>query len=128
MNKPLNFKNFSEKVDERFSFSKARFEEYKLERNLEAKLIYEIQKTLKFQKSHYYKYLLHLQSDFWKNIRLRVLERDGDICQECKERKATEVHHLTYERLGNELLEDLLSVCRSCHLKIHGRNKTDGFD
>jgi hypothetical protein len=127
MNKPLNFKKFSEKVDERFSFSKARFEEYKLERNLEANLIYEIQKTLKFQKSHYYKYLIHLQSDYWKNIRLKVLERDCDICQKCKERKATEVHHLTYERLGNELLEDLLSVCRSCHLKIHG-NKTDGFD
>ncbi len=122
MNKPLSFKKYSEKVNEKFSFSRDRLEEYKSEQSREAELIYEIELTLKFQKSRYYKYLLHLQSEYWKDIRLKVLERDSHTCQECKERSATEVHHLSYERLGNELLGDLLAVCRSCHLKIHRRS------
>lgn len=119
MKKPLSFKIYSEKVNEKFSFSSARLEEYKSAVRDEAEFIFEIERTLNFEKSKYYKYLLHLQSDYWKNIRLKVLERDSRICQKCKEKTATEVHHLTYERLGNELLEDLLAVCKSCHLKIH---------
>ena len=119
MNKPFSFKKYSEKVNDRYSFSRERLDEYKSQQRHEADLIYEIERTLKFQKSDYYKYLLHLQSDYWKNIRLQVLERDNNTCQECKEKPATEVHHLTYERLGNELLEDLLAVCRICHLNIH---------
>lgn len=122
MNRPKSFKNYSEKVNENIPFSRDSFEEYKSEKQNEAQLIYEIVKTLKFQKSSYFKYILHLQSDYWRNIRLKVMERDCHLCQECKECSATEVHHLTYERLGNELLEDLLAVCRSCHLKIHGRS------
>jgi hypothetical protein len=29
---------------------------------------------------------------------------------------------LTYERLGNELIEDVEIVCRECHDKIHLRD------
>lgn len=29
------------------------------------------------------------------------------------------VHHLTYERIGNELVSDLLVVCGECHEQIH---------
>lgn len=32
-----------------------------------------------------------------------------------------DVHHLTYERLGNELPEDLQVLCRQCHDAAHGR-------
>jgi hypothetical protein len=31
-----------------------------------------------------------------------------------------DVHHLTYERLGEERDEDLLVVCCPCHASIHG--------
>jgi hypothetical protein len=30
------------------------------------------------------------------------------------------VHHLTYERLYAELLEDLEAVCAPCHRQAHG--------
>lgn len=36
-------------------------------------------------------------------------------------RPATEVHHLTYERVFQEHPSDLLAVCRQCHAEIHWR-------
>lgn len=61
----------------------------------------------------------HLKSDFWRKIRARVLSRDGQICQSCLIATATEVHHLTYERMGFEAAFDLVSVCRTCHARLH---------
>lgn len=42
--------------------------------------------------------------------------------------KPLQVHHRTYERIGNEGLDDLIVVCPRCHMKIHGiqgRRKTE---
>ena len=33
--------------------------------------------------------------------------------------EATDVHHLTYERLGKERLDDLQALCRKCHEQKH---------
>ena len=33
------------------------------------------------------------------------------------------VHHPTYERLGAELLVDVVIVCRDCHNEIHRRRR-----
>ena len=38
-------------------------------------------------------------------------------CQVCGGR-ATDVHHLTYDRFGHEDMGDLVSLCRRCHSKI----------
>lgn len=66
------------------------------------------------------KYESHMRSEKWQDLRRRVLKRAGGICEGCGERKAVQVHHLTYERLGDEMLFDLVAVCLACHEKIHG--------
>ena len=33
--------------------------------------------------------------------------------------EATDVHHLTYERIGKEWLDDLQALCRKCHKQQH---------
>jgi len=66
------------------------------------------------------KYEAYLKSDKWRKKRLTRLWSDGRICQKCKTRKATQVHHKTYARIYNELQSDLMSVCKPCHRKIHG--------
>jgi 5-methylcytosine-specific restriction endonuclease McrA len=71
------------------------------------------------------KYEAYIESDMWKKRRLVILERDKWICQGCLTRKADHVHHLTYDRLGNELAFDLISVCWICHDKAHGKEKVD---
>ena len=52
-----------------------------------------------------------------------VLTRDENKCQKCKTKNADEVHHLTYENLFKEKLEDLISVCHDCHKKIHDEQR-----
>lgn len=63
-------------------------------------------------------YAEYLASPEWAARRHAVLDRDGDRCQlkhrGCT-RKATQVHHLTYANVGNEPLEDLVSICVHCH-------------
>ena len=65
-------------------------------------------------------YHQHLDSPAWFKISRKAMRRDDYLCQGCLEAKATEVHHLTYERLGNELACDLISLCHQCHQRIEG--------
>lgn len=66
-------------------------------------------------------YLRYIRSPLWRT-RSREYRRAHPICEVrwCSNR-ATQVHHLTYARLGRELPEDLMAVCTTCHKKIHGR-------
>lgn len=68
----------------------------------------------------------YIMSSKWKAVRDRVVAREDGVCQGCKIRKATQVHHLTYEHLGNELLWELVAVCESCHEHAHGLSFEDG--
>ena len=54
----------------------------------------------------------------WKEKRAERLQMDDGLCALC-DSKATEVHHVTYDRLGVEFMTDLISVCDSCHRYIH---------
>lgn len=65
-------------------------------------------------------YRKHLKSDRWKQIRQRVMERAGYVCEqdECA-RTAVHVHHETYKNFGDEPLEDLLALCHRCHQAQH---------
>lgn len=64
-------------------------------------------------------YSSYLNSPQWQSKRQAVLKRDRYLCQGCMVRRASQVHHLTYEHCGNELLWELTSVCEECHRKIH---------
>jgi hypothetical protein len=44
-------------------------------------------------------------------------------CHCCNRRASLALHHLTYERLGEELMKDLVWVCSRCHGLIH-KHKT----
>jgi hypothetical protein len=57
----------------------------------------------------------------WKVLRNRALIRAGNRCQPCGNSQGPlDVHHNSYERYGDELLEDLVVLCRSCHEHYHG--------
>lgn len=65
----------------------------------------------------YYKYL---QSESWFATRDRV-KAARPVCECCGLYTTDQVHHLTYERVGNELDDDLLAVCRPCHAGLHAK-------
>ena len=66
-------------------------------------------------------YQNYLNSEAWLGKRKEILNRSHGRCEVCGD-AADHVHHKTYERLGDEDLEDLLAVCVKCHSDIHGRD------
>jgi 5-methylcytosine-specific restriction endonuclease McrA len=71
-------------------------------------------------------YQWYLGSAFWRERRVAAFRRAKGICEKCKRRPATQVHHLTYIRVFSELPTDLMALCGKCHADIH--HKTPAND
>ena len=67
----------------------------------------------------------YLSSPQWKAKRKAGKKRCNDICERCHLYLVDEVHHLTYERIYNERLEDLQGLCAGCHEFLHGKSGID---
>ena len=64
-------------------------------------------------------YQTYLRSPEWESKRQEKLESCQYKCQ-CEggcHRQATQIHHLHYDTLGNESLQDLQALCAKCHMK-----------
>lgn len=66
------------------------------------------------------RYADYLRSNKWRELRAKVLYRDGMLCQSCLIAPATEVHHLSYRYYndGFDVAFVLRSVCADCHDRI----------
>ena len=67
-------------------------------------------------------YAAYIRSAAWtrKKKEFRLSKRCKHRCSKCGEKDAPlDIHHLTYERLGNELVTDLIELCRACHWITH---------
>lgn len=76
-------------------------------------------------------YDLYLVSDKWKTIRKKAIESSNSKCINCGSKNNLQVHHNTYDRLGNEDLTDLAVLCKECHVLAHTRGakvKLSDFD
>ena len=64
-------------------------------------------------------YESYINSVLWREKSRRIRKRDGYRCLICGTTDVPlEVHHLTYDRLGEELDSDLITVCHDCHKRI----------
>ncbi len=69
-------------------------------------------------------YREYLQSPEWKERAALARERAGYRCQVCNAINVQlNVHHRTYERLGNEADGDLTVLCQPCHQIFHEKGK-----
>jgi|SRR5262249_6727315 len=64
-------------------------------------------------------YAAYLQTDEWKERQRLVMHRAGGICEGCRQVRAVEVHHLTYDHVGDEFLWEFVAICRECHERYH---------
>lgn len=69
-------------------------------------------------------YPAYLRSRAWNAKRMARHEIDGFRCMECgrghKQGAALQCHHLTYDCIGNEdVNEDLITLCTMCHKVEH---------
>ena len=61
----------------------------------------------------------------WAVLKEAVRERSGGKCERCLVAEHEETHHVTYERMGWELPEDLQGVCGPCHEFLSGKSAED---
>lgn len=73
-------------------------------------------------------YHRYMASREWALKKRAVRERSGGDCERCEHRKMAQVHHLSYQHLGNEPLEDLLGVCKWCHEYESAKRDVDPVD
>ncbi len=86
------------------------------------------------KKMGYESYPEYLKSDFWLDIKTRVLERDDHICQICGS-PTTIVHHRRYDLRTlqgiKSHLKKIISLCSTCHYDVEigkSGNKREFWD
>jgi len=63
----------------------------------------------------------HRRREAWRDhwVATRGCEPACAVCGELWTLRAGDLHHRTYDRLGNERYGDVLPLCRPCHLRLH---------
>ena len=67
----------------------------------------------------------YMASREWAVLKEAVKKRADGVCERCGLDPVDQVHHLTYERFGHELLTDLHGLCNQCHEFVSGKRDTD---
>lgn len=65
--------------------------------------------------NHWESYEAYLQSSQWKEKARACKKRDGNRCMLCNSSHKLHAHHRTYDRIYNEPLSDLTTLCGECH-------------
>ena len=63
----------------------------------------------------------YLKSDLWRKKRENILDILGRKCNRCKTKYSLIIHHITYDSVGNEKMEDVEVLCYKCHREEHGK-------
>ena len=58
--------------------------------------------------------------EFNRHLKKRILERDNYECQNCESSKNLVIHHKDEDKLNNSE-DNLVVLCRTCHMKVHHR-------
>jgi 5-methylcytosine-specific restriction endonuclease McrA len=65
---------------------------------------------------------IKLTKQIYRRLMKRVLERDGWRCQNCGLLENLQVHHkIRRSQLGNDSLDNLVTLCAHCHMHEHGQ-------
>lgn len=70
--------------------------------------------------SHLIDKVKYYQTEEWKDIAEKCKALAGYKCNRCSSTEQLHAHHITYQRLGQELQKDLECLCAECHSKEHG--------
>lgn len=64
-------------------------------------------------------YKEYLKSPHWQATRKKALKHYDNQCTICGSKVKLNVHHFTYENIGNESIHELTVVCEGCHRLLH---------
>ena len=67
---------------------------------------------------------LRLDRKEYEALRKQVLSRDNWRCQNCGAFENLQVHHIQWRsKLGHDSLENLITLCASCHDALHRKRE-----
>jgi hypothetical protein len=62
------------------------------------------------------RYLEHIKSARWADLKQKVIKRRGHQCERCANTQcALDLHHEHYRTFGRERQKDVRLLCRPCH-------------
>ncbi|SFE68105.1 virus viroplasmin [Paenibacillus algorifonticola] len=67
-------------------------------------------------------YNAYLKTEHWEKIKTFYFVFNSKSCRLCRSKRILNLHHKTYERIGNEKIRDLVCLCQQCHHKLHEIN------
>jgi len=67
-------------------------------------------------------YYFYLKTDEWKHKAAAIKERDRYKCKLCGSGINIVVHHTSYDHVGCERDDELVTVCQHCHEHIHSED------
>lgn len=71
----------------------------------------------------------YLKTSHWQQVRRWALKNAEYRCQLCNaDNRRMDVHHRTYERLGQERATDIFVLCSNCHEKFHDIDGGDSHE
>ncbi len=63
---------------------------------------------------------LRLDDTTYRELKRRILERDGWRCQQCGRRDQLQVHHIVRRsQTGYDQEQNLITLCSDCHCALH---------
>ena len=69
---------------------------------------------------------LRLDRDGYRELRMKVLERDGWKCQRCGRQDQLQIHHIVRRsQSGPDYEQNLIVLCAGCHRTLHATNMSD---
>jgi|688.fasta_scaffold252563_3 hypothetical protein len=74
------------------------------------------------------RYIAHLASPYWAELKRKVTARRGNKCERCgKSGCGLDLHHKHYRTLGRERQKDVMLLCRAdCHRQADKQRATEG--
>lgn len=86
-------------------------------------MFYDSNEVILLTKAEYAEYL---RSPHWRQFRKSAEKHLPKVCP-CGARRGLHLHHMTYERLGRERLEDVAWLCGDCHHALHREDPKGGL-
>jgi len=84
-------------------------------------IVPEVAEDKRYQTKQQHEYMRYRESQRWRTLARAVRMRAKGKCEICLRADGEECAHLTYDRIFNELMTDLLWLCKGCHRKLDDR-------
>lgn len=68
-------------------------------------------------------YETYIKSQRWQKKKIEFWKIHDKKCVSCGTTESIHLHHASYDRLGNESMDDLVPLCDVCHNTLHRMHK-----